>query len=176
MKMNKNKKTFGLAVLTLALALTVSVGSALAYFTTYTEVKGEVIMDLGYPKTEIEEFVVDGQKEITLLNTGEYDCYVRIKALTGDAYKENITYADLDGKWTPGADGYYYFSDIVPAGESTSQINVGFRFPVAEEGQEPPADFNIIIIQECTSVLFEEDGTPYADWDAVAEVTETVIK
>ena len=176
MKMNKNKKTFGLAALTLALALTVSVGSALAYFTTYTEVKGEVTMELGYPKTDIEEFVVDGQKEITLLNTGDYDCYVRVKALTGDAYKENITYSDVDGKWTPGADGYYYFNDIVAAGETTSQINVGFTFPVKEEGQEPPADFNIIIIQECTSVLYEEDGTPYADWDAVAEVTETVIK
>ena len=178
MKMNKSKKTFGLAVLTLALALTVSVGGAMAYFTTYTEASGGVVLEFGYPNTGIEEHVVDGKKEITLLNTGDYDCYVRLKALTGDAYKDSLTYSEPDGagKWTPGADGYYYYSEIISAGESTSQINVGFSFKVEEEGQEPPADFNVIIIQESTQVLYDEDGNPYADWDRLADVSQNILK
>ena len=30
-------------------------------------------------------------------------------------------------------------------------------------------DFNVVVIQECTAVLYEEDGIPYADWDAVLD-------
>lgn len=178
MKKNKSNKTIGLALMALVLTLSVSVGGVMAYFTTYTEAKGEVTMELGYTNTEIEENVVNGQKEIKLVNTGDYDCYVRLKALTGDAYKESLVYSEADGagKWTPGADGYYYFSDIVAAGEATSQINVGFSFPVEEEGKEPPADFNVIIIQECTPVAYDEEGNPVAEWDNVADVSQTIMK
>lgn len=177
MKKNMSSKTIGLTLMALILTLSISVGGAMAYFTTYTEAEGGVTMELGFPNTDIEERVVDGKKEIKLLNTGDYDCYVRLKALTGDAYKDSLTYAEPDGagKWTPGADGYYYFSDIVAAGEATSQINVGFKFPL-EEGEEVPADFNVIIIQECTQVRYEEDGTPYADWDKLADVSQDVVE
>lgn len=178
MKKNMSNKTISLALMALILTLGISVGGVMAYFTTYTEAKGEVVMDLGFPNTGIEEHVVDGKKEIKLLNTGDYDCYVRLKALTGDAYKDSLVYSEPDGagKWAPGADGYYYYSDIVGAEEMTNQINVGFSFPVEEEGKEPPADFNVIIIQESTQVLYEEDGTPYADWNKLADVSQTVVK
>ena len=178
MKKNISNTTIGLALMALILTFGISVGGAMAYFTTYTEAEGGIAMELGFPNTGIEEHVVDGKKEIKLLNTGDYDCYVRLKALTGDAYKDSLTYSEPDGsgKWTPGADGYYYFSDIVPAGETTSQINVGFSFPVEEEGKEPPADFNVIIIQECTPVAYDEEGNPVAEWDNVADVSQTIMK
>lgn len=110
---------------------------------------------------------MNGKKEITLTNTGDYDCYVRLLALTGDAYKDSLSYTG-DSKWTPGADGYYYYSDIVAPGESTTQIDVSFAFP-----EEEPADFNVIIIQECTPVLYDEDGNPYADWEKTADVSQS---
>lgn len=177
MKKNMSKKSCGLALMALILTMGISVGGVMAYFTTYTEAKGEITMELSYPDVDIEEKVVDGKKEITLLNTGTEACYVRVKALTGDAYKDDLVYSEPDGagKWTPGADGYYYYSDIVEAEGKTSQINVGFKFPV-KEGEDIPADFNVIIIQECTQVLYEEDGTPYADWNKIAEVSQTVMK
>ena len=132
-----------------------------------------MVLDLGFTDTDIEEKVIDGKKQLQLENTGDYDCYVRLKALTGDAYKDNIQYFEPDsaGKWTPGEDGYYYYSDIVAPKGLTSQLDVGFTFPTKE-----PTDFNIIIIQECTPVLYDEDGNPYADWNEIADVSQSIYQ
>lgn len=180
MKAKFNKKTICLACLALALTLSLSIGGVMAYFTTYAVAKGGVALDLGFSETKIDEKVVNGQKELVLTNTGDFECYVRLKALTGDAYKDTITYSEPDGagKWTPGADGFYYYSDIVAAKASTTQINVGFTLPVDGDptDEEVPADFNVIIIQECTPVLYDENGNPYANWNVKADVSQTISK
>lgn len=167
--MNKSKKTIGLTLTALVLVFCLAAGSAMAYFTTYVTGKGSKTIKLGATVTIPNETVSDAKKEIIVENTGDYDCYVRIKALTGAAYESSIIYSEPDNaaKWTLGADGYYYYSEIVPAktGE-TSQINVAFTFPSEEE----LPDFNVIIIQESTPVLYDANGTPYADWDAKADV------
>lgn len=170
----KNFKTLCFAAAALTLTAGITVESAMAYFTTYVTAKGGYTVELGFTRTEIEEKVEYGKKVITLTNTGDYDCYVRLKALTGDAYKDSLLYSEPGGagKWTPGADGYYYFSDIVvPKGTST-ELEVKFAFPAEEE----PTDFNVIIIQECTPVLYDENGNPYADWSVTADVTQSVYK
>ena len=174
MKNKISKKTIYLTAAALALTAGLTVGNAMAYFTTYTEAKGGVELDLGFTETLPREDVVDGTKEIRLENTGDYDCYVRLKALTGDKYKESLLYAEpgAAGKWTPGADGYYYYSDIVEPKGLTEQLNVSFSFPEEEE----PADFNVIIVQECTPVLYDESGNPYADWNKTADVSQTIHK
>ena len=167
--MKKSKKTIGLAFTALILVMGLAVGSAMAYFTTYTIGSGSKVLSLGETVTIPDEDVVNGKKEIVIQNTGDHDCYVRIKALTGANYADSIVYSEPDGvtKWTLGADGYYYYSDVVPAKTgSTSQINVAFAFP---GGKEFP-DFNVIIIQESTPVLYDANGTPYADWNAKADV------
>lgn len=173
MKKMKINKTICLAAAAIALIGSLSVGTAMAYFTTYATAQGGVEIDLGFTETEINETVVSGQKEIKLENTGDYDCYVRLKALTGDAYKDSLKYAEPagEGKWTPGADGYYYYSDVVEPGGLTAQINVSFSFP-----EEEPADFNVIIIQENTPVLYDADGMAYADWANKADVSQTEYK
>ena len=181
---NRSSKNICLTAVALLLVLGVCVAPAMAYFTTYTTSKGNVKLELGFVQTEIEEQVVAGKKEIILQNTGASACYVRMIALTGDAYKDSILYSEPAGgdgqavsNWTPGADGYYYYrsngEDIVLVpGESTTQINVSFAFPEEEE----PADFNVIIIQECTPVLYDEQGNPYADWSIQADVSQTIVK
>lgn len=167
--MKKSKKTIGLAFTALILVMGLAVGSAMAYFTTYTIGTGSKVLSLGKTVTIPDEDVVNGKKEIVIQNTGDHDCYVRIKALTGANYADSIVYSEPEGatKWTLGADGYYYYSDVVSANTgSTSQINVAFAFP----GGLELADFNVIIIQESTPVLYDANGTPYADWNAKADV------
>ena len=68
------------ALLAAALTLTasLSVGSALAYFTSYCTAEGAVAMNMGFTETEIHETVRDG-KHIIIENTGDYDCFVRVK-------------------------------------------------------------------------------------------------
>ena len=57
------------------------------------------------------------------------------------------------------------------AGASTSQIDVSFVLP--EENQ---TDFNVIIIQECTPVLLDENGEAYADWSVTADISQSVYE
>ena len=173
MKKKQLKKTIGLSAVALVLTAGLAVGTAMAYFTTYATAEGGYTLDLGFTQTIPNEDVVNGKKEITLENIGEFDCYVRLKALTGDAYKDDIRYSEPagEGKWTPGADGYYYYSDIVAPGASSSQIDVSFVL-----SEENPVDFNVIIIQECTPVHYDEDGNPYADWSETADVSQSIYK
>ena len=166
-----SKKKICLTAIAAALLASLSIGTAMAYFTTYATAEGGVEIDLGFTETEINESVVDGQKEIQLENIGAYDCYVRLKALTGDAYIDSLVYSEPSNerKWTPGPDGYYYYSDIVKPGEMTTQLNVEFAFPSATD-DTVPADFNVIIVQEHTPVLYDAEGNPCADWNKAADV------
>ena len=34
--------------------------------------------------------------------------------------------------------------------------------------------FNVIVVQECTPVLYDEEGNPYADWNRVMDSDQTV--
>ncbi len=171
--MKRNKMKICLSAAALVLAMSVMIGTAMAYFTTYAVAEGGVTLDLGFTQTEINEEVVNGKKQIVLENTSDYDCYVRLKALTGNAHKDGIAYSEPDGAglWTPGVDGYYYYNGIVAAGEATSQIDVSFILP-----QENQTDFNVIIIQECTPVLLDENGEAYADWSVTADISQSVYE
>ena len=173
--MKKNTlRSICLAAAALTLTAGVAVGGVMAYFTTYVTAKGGYTVELGFTRTEMEEEVEYGRKVITLTNTGEQDCYVRLKALTGDAYKESLVYSEPEdaGNWTPGADGYYYYNSILAPQESATELVVRFAFPKDKE----PTDFNVIIIQECTPVLYDEYGTPYADWTGIADVSQSIYK
>ena len=156
-----HKKPLIMAAATLALTGTLAVGSAMAYFTTYSTAGGGVTMNMGFTETIPNEEVDENGKHITITNTGNYDCFVRVKAFA----PVELTYNAPDGGWTDGGDGYWYYDEVLPAGETTShELNITYKFP---SGDEKPEEFNIVVIEECTPVLYQEDGTPYADWNHV---------
>ena len=92
--------------------------------------------------------------EIT--NTGSQPCYVRVKAFCGGQY--TLTYSG-EG-WTAGADGYWYYDAIVPAGAKSGELDIAIGNTPAGEADA----FNVIVVQEATAVRYRADGTPYADW------------
>lgn len=156
-----HKKPLIMAAATLALTGTLAVGSAMAYFTTYSTAGGGVTMNMGFTETIPNEEVDENGKHITITNTGDYDCFVRVKAFA----PVELTYNAPDGGWTDGGDGYWYYDEVLPAGETTShELNITYKFP---SGDEKPEEFNIVVIEECTPVLYQEDGSPYADWNHV---------
>ena len=171
----KNKllksKIFWLAMVAVVFVGSVSVPSAMAYFTTYVEAQGGYEITLG-DETEIEEDVKDMTKSISIKNTGETDCYVRVKVFCGSQL--NITYSGaVDGSgnqyWTLDNDGYWYYKDILKTGESSEVLNAKINLPEDYEDT-----FNVIVVQECTPVLYKEDGSTYADWNAKVD-TKTDI-
>ena len=162
------KKNLCLAAAALTLAMGVSVGGAMAYFTTYAAASGGASLSLGNTVTVPEEQVVDWTKHVTIQNTGDVDCFVRVRAFAGEKYQDGLTYADDNGKWSPGEDGYYYYSDVVPAGGEAEELRIGVNNMDREES------FNVIVVQESTPALYDEQGNPYADWNRVMDSSETV--
>lgn len=161
MKRRQINKTLCLALAAAVLSGGLTVGTAMAYFTTYTAASGSAVLNLGFTTTKLEETVVDWTKHIVVENTGDYDCYVRVKIFAGDKYKDRLTVKDASGKWTKGEGDYYYYSDILTAAEAqkrTSELVVEINHAGLEE------DFNVIVVQEYSPVLYDEAGNPYFDW------------
>ena len=162
-----SKKTICLAAAAIALTGTLAVGSAYAYFTTYSEAKGNVVFQMGETRTEPHEEVKKGKKIVSIENTGDYDCYIRVKAYAGNNY--NLSYADGgSGKWYDGGDGYWYYKDILEAGSTSETVLVNIPKELLEDITDEK-DLNVIVIQECTPVQYDDDGEPYADWNVTFE-------
>lgn len=166
--MRRDWKTRTLVLAGAALFLTagVSAGKAMAYFTTYTSASGGAVLHLGFTTTVPGEEVSDWTKRVSIQNTGDMECYVRARAFAGEVYEAAMTYTDESGKWTRGEDGYYYYSDILAPGEASEELLIMIDHLNREE------DFNVIVVQECTPVLYDEDGQPYYDWSVLADTEE----
>ena len=86
MKTVINKKAILLAI-SFALVLSLSVGTAFAYFSDYATAKGGAAITLG-GKTDINEDVNGKIKTISIENTGETDVVVRVKIFGQTDIKE----------------------------------------------------------------------------------------
>lgn len=161
------KKRIYLAAAALAIVATLGIGSAMAYFTTYVLADGGVELSMGSSITIPKEEMDLHYKIISIENTGDYDCYVRVKAFVG-AENGDLVFSDEDDKWTPDADGYWYYSDIVKPGETTSTVKLAVLG--LKETPEAGEAFNVIVVEECTPVRFDENGNAYADWENGAEI------
>lgn len=154
------KKTAFLTALAVILVLAASIDSAWAYFTTYAEAKGGHTLSLG-DKTKVEEDFSAWTKHVSIQSDPDSEpVYIRVKAFCGSEYK--LVFSDKSGKWSPGSDGYYYYSDIVNGGEATKELQV--KIENVPKDVTDADSFNVVVIYESTPVLYKEDGTPYADW------------
>ena len=173
--MNRKRLYRRRTALLTALALVLLFGStlkdSLAYFTTYTRVRGHWPVTFG-PDTEIEEKIEDLTKKIQIENTGETDCFVRIRAYFGKDMVALSKVEEADAKdgvahWTQDGDWWYY-SQVLKPGEKTCELAMTFA-PTKDLNLDQVVDtFHVIIVQETAPVLYRPnpDGTrtPYADW------------
>lgn len=166
MKKITKTKTFWLAAAAVVLAGGLQLPEALAYFTTHVEAKGGYEVSVEGGSSTIEEDVKNMTKSITLTNSGNCDCYVRVKVFAGS--QVGIRYSG-SSKWSQRSDGYWYYSDIVPAGGKTAVLEA--KIEVAKDFQET---FDVIVIQETTPVLYHSDGSPYADWERQVDTTTDI--
>lgn len=128
-----------------------------AYFTAYTESTGGHVLILE-PTTKIKETYKDGVKQIQVENSGQADCFVRVKVFSGN----KVTLSCKGEGWTQREDGYWYYEDILKLGSLTHVLAAAVTIP---EGWEVFSDsVNVIVIQECAPVCYKE-GIPYGDWE-----------
>lgn len=160
------KKINGLlAAAAVMLVLSAAIGSAWGYFTTFVEVRGGHTLRLG-SETEIEEKVDDWVKTVSIKSKlDSVPVYIRAKAFSGSGY--DLIYSDAAGKWERGEDDYYYYSDILDGGQTAEELLV--KIEGVPKDVMDSEGFNVVVVYESTPVLYREDGTPYADWNAVLD-------
>lgn len=163
MKLKMNKKNICLTAVALLAVISLSVGSAMAYFSTYIISKGSKEMVLDFSETVIDEKVEPGLKKITVKNVGETECFVRIRVVAGTEHADKWA-VDLanSSNWKLGNDGYYYYFDgsrekMLAPEETTSELKIAIK--------NFKEEFNVIVIQENTPALYDENGAAYSDWD-----------
>lgn len=163
MRKNLMKKTLCLSAAACLLIGGLTVGRAMAYFTSYAETSGSVAMNMGLttivPDETVEEQPGGWVKSIRVQNTGNYRCFVRVKLLYGQAY----TVDPISGEgWTRGDGDYYYYGSVVEA-KGTTDHALTAEVHVPEGTPEDGENFNVIVVTECTPVIYV-DGQPTADW------------
>ena len=151
-----------MAVAALSLLAVSSPKGTLAYFTTYVSAGGSHVVNMG-SQTEIHEDVSSMTKHVSVTNVSQInDCFVRVKVFHSGEL--NVTYHDGGGLWTEGEGGYWYYGPILPAGQSTGILDV----KIGDLPEDFDRDsFNVVVIQECTPVVYDEAGNPVADWTTV---------
>lgn len=160
---HSNRLLAGITALAVVLVMAVSTKEAMAYFTTYATAQGSLPITLG-PRTEVKEKFKDWVKTIQVENTGDVPVYVRVKVIAGSQF----TITAKGSNWSMGNDGYWYYSKPVAVGELTEPIDAYIK--VAAEVE---TSFNVVVVQECTPVSYDEAGNAVeavnADWAQQAE-------
>lgn len=173
LRVMSNKKYLIAAAAFMMIAVA-SVKPAMAYFTDYKLVVGAKEIHIEDPKLTPPEDKVDIEKMIktvAITNTGDFDVYVRVKAICPSGITATMT--DTTG-WTLNEDGYYYYDTVLKdknAEEGKTSSNLNFEITTPENYTQ---DFNVIIVQEATKVHYSENGEPYADWSEKIESREEV--
>lgn len=167
-KMGKYGKLAGMTAAALGMTAAPTLEGASAYFTTYVSAGGSQVVRLG-SSTEIHEDVSQMTKHISIENaSAENDCFVRVKVFYGGDLE--VVYSDTENNWYEGEAGYWYYRPILPAAQTTTGLDVKINVP---EGYDRDS-FNVVVIQECTPVVFDETGNPTADWSTVYSEYEEV--
>ena len=100
------KKTVWLTAVAVALAGSMTIHSAIAYFTTYATASGSHTISIG-SKTDIVEEFDNWTKHIQIQNTGENECFVRVKVFCGSQF--TVQFSGEAGAWEErDSDGYWY--------------------------------------------------------------------
>lgn len=153
--------TVGAAAVAVALVAGAAVPAASAYFTTYVDAQGGYTLELK-EVTTIPDEDFDREywtKHVTIKNTGEATCFVRVRAFAGSQYA--LTYSG-DG-WSEAGDGWYYYADPVAPGVSTGTLDIVIK--AASEETDTSADFNVSVVYETVPVTGASTALE-ADWDA----------
>lgn len=165
------KRNILLAALAVVLLLSVSIGSALGYFTDHDEGSGEGAIVLR-PWTEITETFDSWTKRVVItdyipdgVDEGA-PCFVRVRAyMAGSDVGQVLTISGEN--WTQNGDWYYY-NPILEPEESTTQLNVKInQIPTDPKDGD---SFNVVVVYEATPVLYNADGSAYADWNQALNV------
>lgn len=147
-----------------------SIKPAMAYFTDSHQAVGKVTVHLGNLEITPNEDAKEWTKEITVQNTGDYDVFVRVKAICGSQY--GVEFTSGDG-WSYNADdGYYYYNQMLAKDAVSSVLKLTIEPPKGLDYDT----FNVVIIQEAAKAVDEKDADGNKTGKLVAAWDEAIMK
>ena len=175
------KKILSLTLVVCLLAIAV-VGGTLAYFTDTTDTKenvftvGNVNIELTEPSWEGGQGEADAPavypgeplaKDPTVENTGVNPCFVRVSVEGLDClapasditYRTDYVVGNLGENWVLHTDGYYYYTEVLAAGEITDALFDQIVIPTDLTNGDATSDDAVEGTQATT---FQVDVTAYA--------------
>ena len=160
----------GLAICLFALT---TVGVSLAYYTDTSNASGSVPFATS-PGTEIEE-KFDGNKHVTIKNTGDVPVVVRLQVNPSEKDElfinsfAKISVGSTSSNWVAlnSDDGWIYYAQPLMAGATTDRLDVNVK-----PSDDAPSSFDITVFQQ-HGVAYYEDGTLCAKFgDSVISLAE----
>lgn len=174
--MKNIKKYIALFVCTLALVATAGVSRTNAYFTARTEAIGTLTVN-GYTTLTVqphEEKGANGEKVITVENSGDADCWVRVKVVHPSTVDVSVqpTIPD-DPNWINVGE-YWYYTKILPAPAegktSATETSIEASVEIIDgELKDILPEFKVVVVTECIPVLDYEATQPPIDADGWAQ-------
>ena len=156
----KSKKSYivliSIIIFTIAITATVY-----AYFTHKTSVTNNI--NLGYNKITLNENYIPPlsiekgisyKKEPYVTNTGNVDCYVRIKSVVSDSrVEEHLTIDYNTTDYTYNADdGYWYYNKVLAVGDRSESLFT--TVSIAEDADDIVLDgFDIYVYAESVQTV-----------------------
>ena len=173
------KKHLVLSALAIVLVLCSSIGTAVAYFTTYAGGNGGYVIHLGH-KSVIHDVYAD-VKEISIQNVadsaddvGKYPIFVRAQVYHGT---DSIVTPEESENWTPDGEYFYYlfplYADLEVNLMSTTSI-LKFQVDPNPEADLKPGDLvDVVVTYQSVPAVFDPDGNPliWKAWENQAEIT-----
>lgn len=156
MKRSYLTKRFGLAVAACALCIAAGVGTTFAYYTDATMAIGTLPYAADDPKTEIKEEVDPAGKDISLTNTSDAPCVVRVKLYFAEANADISIYGKANANWgfeNEDASGWIYYNEILWPDETTSVL----RADITSQDKTKALDnFAVNVVAQCVPVTWHE--------------------
>ena len=141
------------------------VNSVYAYLSSKVEASGSIKCNIGigHPNMKITKTAED-ERKITITNDGDYDCYVRFKAIAVDDIHLEYSYEDDENgrKWILESDGYYYYESVLLPNETSGAMILTLR-------NYSDKNYNVAFIAEATNAMHDGGQNESSYWDAKFE-------
>jgi predicted ribosomally synthesized peptide with SipW-like signal peptide len=150
MKMRRLSKRTLVALVAVIMTLTATMGMTLAYFSDTDSAEGGAILLLS-GQTEIEEHADDGSKTISITNISEdpVDMVARVRVIA----PVDVEWTAGRG-WTEGEDGWWYYTEAIAQGDSSTDLKVEWKIPENSEIE----NFDVIVVHESSPAAYTESG------------------
>lgn len=159
------------------MVMSAAMGTAWAYFTTYTMARGGVVLHMGHEE-KVKEKYSNWQKTLNIESTADSrPVYIRAHAFCTEDYDIEYTgnhwmTVEVDGKpwayYAPDSETLAPGTDLASAGDEL-KVTIKNVPTKTEDGVKDGDTFNVIVVYETTEVQYDESGAPLssteADWN-----------